>query len=86
MNNNYPWVPVFQQIPRLAVQGFAQRRRVLMRTWRSASLHVSMDGQVFVEAIDRTYRTYLYWFDKAEIGSGQIELRPVMDFLLEYAK
>ena len=55
-------------------------------TWRSASLHVSMDGQVFVEAIDRTYRTYLYWFDKAEIGSGQIELRPVMDFLLEYAK
>ena len=54
----------------------------------SASCHVSADDQVLIETSrggESGLRYYFYWFSKSEIGSGQIQVHPFIDFKNEYS-
>jgi hypothetical protein len=42
------------------------------------------DRVLFMENGLRSGRSYMFWFDKSQIGSGAIEVHPVMDFEDEY--
>jgi len=42
------------------------------------------DRVLFMENGLRSGRSYMFWFDKSQIGSGAIKVHPIVDFEDEY--
>ena len=51
----------------------------------SASYHIASD-RVLIEAIDSTSRRFYHWFDKSEIGSGNIQPKLIIDYKDEFTE